>query len=125
MTRFLLGALALTASLTVLADQPAQPSGTESSPEVKTLPEVATEDKNNGNSLSATLERGMDNQGLTMEEKWDHDTIVCKRMATSGSRLGRKVCHSRAEWRAMRENGREVTRSVQARDPGKEYHEKQ
>ena len=125
MIRSLLGALAMTASMAVLADEPVEPTSSDSGAEVKTLPEVQSEDENNGNSLSSTLERGMDNKGLTMEEKWDHDTIVCKRMATSGSRLGRKVCHSRAEWRAMRENGREVTRSVQARDPGKEYHEKQ
>ncbi len=87
--------------------------------EVKTLPRVDSSDKNhNSNSLSSTLERGMDNQGLTMEEKWSDNVIVCKRQKMSGSRVTRKVCHSRAEWRAMRENGREVTREVQRRDAG-------
>ena len=81
--------------------------------------EVDSSDKNyNANSLSSTLERGMDNQGLTMEEKWSDKVIVCKRQKVSGSRVTRKVCHSRADWRAMRENGREVTREVQRRDRG-------
>ena len=123
MIRSLLGALAMTASMAVLADEPVEPTSSDSGAEVKTLPEVQSEDENNGNSLSSTLERGMDNKGLTMEEKWDNDTIVCKRMATSGSRLGRKVCHSHGEWRAMRENGRETTRQIQRRDMGLEDHE--
>ncbi len=109
MIKLLIAALALTVSTALWADDSAQP---------KTLPEVETEDEHNGNSLSSTLERGIDNRGLTMEEKWDKDTMVCKRVPTSGSRLGRKVCHSRAEWRAMRENGRETTRSIQRRDAG-------
>lgn len=87
--------------------------------EMKTLPQVDSSDKNyNANSLSSTLERGMDNKGLTMEEKWSDKVIVCKRQKVSGSRVTRKVCHSRADWRAMRENGREVTREVQRRDRG-------
>lgn len=114
MIRILIAALALTVSTGLLADDASEP---------KTLPQVETEDQNNGNSLSSTLERGMDNKGLTMEEKWDRKTMVCKRMPTSGSRLGRKVCHSRDEWRAMRENGRETTRSIQRRDMGLEDHE--
>jgi len=87
----------------------------------KKLPPVTSSDKNhNGNSLSSTLERGMDNKGLTMQEKWSDDMIVCKRQSVSGSRLTRKVCHSRHEWRAMRENGRELTREIQRRDAGEQ-----
>lgn len=87
--------------------------------DVKTLPQVDSTDKNhNSNSLSSTLERGMDNKGLTMEEKWSDDVIVCKRQKMSGSRVTRKVCHSRGEWRAMRENGREVAREATRRDAG-------
>ncbi len=118
MTKVLIAVLALAVSLSAFADEAAKPTDAADNQDLKTLPEVESQDQDNSNSLSSTLERGMDNRGLTMEEKWDKDTMVCKRMPTSGSRLGRKVCHSRAEWQAMRENARETTRAVQRRDMG-------
>jgi len=122
-THLLISALAICACSSVFAaDDAADPNPSVANAdgsEVKTLPQVDSQDKNhNANSLSSTLERGMDNQGLTMEEKWSDDVIVCKKEKMSGSRVTRKVCHSRGEWRAMRENGREVTREVQRRDRG-------
>ena len=33
----------------------------------------------------------------------DADKTICKRMADSASRLGRKVCKTRAEWKAEQE----------------------
>jgi len=121
-----LAALALCGSFSAVADDSDKPAahvpGAEAA-DAKTLPPVTSGDKHNGNSLSSTLERGMDNRGLSMEEKWDPDMIVCKRQPISGSRLGRKVCHSRAEWRAMRENGRELTKQIQRRDAGFEDNE--
>ena len=118
----LIAALALCGSFGAVAgddtEKPAAHVPSAEAADAKTLPPVTSGDKQNGNSLSSTLERGMDNRGLSMEEKWDPDVIVCKRQPISGSRLGRKVCHSRGEWRAMRENGRELTRQIQRRDSG-------
>ena len=62
-------------------------------------------------ALSTVLRKGIDEKGLTMQEKWDDDIIVCKRTHVSGSRFRLKVCHSRAEWQAMRSNGRETVDS--------------
>ncbi|MCB1609224.1 MAG: hypothetical protein KDI71_19850 [Xanthomonadales bacterium] len=87
---------------------------TDPETETQTLPQVETEDRfHNAQSLSSTLERGMDNRGLTMEEKWSHDVIVCAKTRVLGSRLEKLVCHTRGDWRAMRENGRALTRSLQ------------
>ncbi len=58
--------------------------------------------------LSTVLNKGVDGKGLTMEEKWSNDVIVCKRTRMTGSRFIFKVCHTRGEWRAMRENARET-----------------
>ncbi len=109
-------ALALTASFAAVAEQAQEPAtqvAATADSQTKTLPPVTAADKNNSNSLSSTLERGMDNHGLTMEEKWADDVIVCKRQQITGSRVKKKVCHSRGEWRAIRENGRELTRLIQ------------
>ncbi len=59
-------------------------------------------------TLSTVLAKGIDGQGLTMEEKWSNNVIVCKRMNVTGTRFVRKVCHTRGEWQAMRSNSREV-----------------
>ncbi|MCB1606729.1 MAG: hypothetical protein KDI71_07110 [Xanthomonadales bacterium] len=58
-------------------------------------------------SLSTVISRGEDKSGLSMEQKWSHDVVVCKRQQVSGSRITRKVCHTRGEWQAMRNNARE------------------
>lgn len=59
-------------------------------------------------TLSTVLAEGADGQGLTMEEKWSNNVIVCKRTKVTGSRFSRKLCHTRAEWQAMRAHSREV-----------------
>jgi len=54
--------------------------------------------------LTTVLNKGIEEKGLTMEEKWSHDVVVCKRTQMTGSRFFFKVCHTRGEWRAMRAN---------------------
>jgi len=63
--------------------------------------------------LSTVLNKGIDRKGLTMEEKWSNDVVVCKRTQMTGSRFIFKICHTRGEWRAMRENARETVDHVQ------------
>ncbi len=64
-------------------------------------------------SLSTVLHKGIEQKGLTMAEKWSHDVVVCKRTQMTGSRFFFKVCHTRAEWQAMRANGRETASHAQ------------
>ena len=64
-------------------------------------------------ALSTVLNKGIEEKGLTMEEKWSHDVIVCKRMRMTGSRFPLKVCHTRGEWRAMRSNAQETVNYAQ------------
>ncbi|MCB1606730.1 MAG: hypothetical protein KDI71_07115 [Xanthomonadales bacterium] len=59
--------------------------------------------------LSTVINKGIDGKGLTMEEKWSHDVVVCKRTQMTGSRFFFKVCHTRGEWQAMRSNAWEST----------------
>ncbi len=69
--------------------------------------EPNSKERGTPHSLSTVISRGEDKEGLTMEEKWSHDVVVCKRQQVSGSRITRKVCHTRGEWQAMRNNARE------------------
>lgn len=64
-------------------------------------------------ALSTVLNKGIEEKGLTMAEKWSHDVVVCKRTQMTGSRFYFKVCHTRAEWQAMRANGRETADHAQ------------
>lgn len=64
-------------------------------------------------AMSTVLREGIDGKGLSMGEKWSDDVVVCKREKLTGSRFARKVCHTRAEWHAMKSNGRETVDYVQ------------
>jgi len=66
-----------------------------------------SEERGTPHSLSTVISKGEDNKGLSMEEKWSHDVVVCKRQRVTGSRITRKVCHTRGEWSAMRVNARD------------------
>lgn len=65
-------------------------------------------ERSSNHGLSTVLRKGADMQGLTMQEKWDEDVIVCKRTQVTGSRLVFKLCHTRGEWQAMRSNSGEI-----------------
>lgn len=45
----------------------------------------------------------------------DLNKIVCKYMPLTGSRMGRKVCHTQAEWTAMEGGADTFMRDMQAR----------
>lgn len=66
-----------------------------------------SEERSTPHSLSTVITRGEKREGLTMQEKWSDDVVVCKRQQVIGSRMTRKVCHTRGEWQAMRNNARE------------------
>ncbi|WP_147652517.1 hypothetical protein [Vulcaniibacterium gelatinicum] len=44
----------------------------------------------------------------------DGDKVRCKRMATTGSRVGKMVCHTEEEWAAMRQGARQFLRDIDA-----------
>lgn len=50
----------------------------------------------------------------------DPDKKRCKRMAVTGSRTGKSVCHTEREWAAMEKNAQEFMRDLEGqprRDP--------
>lgn len=42
------------------------------------------------------------------------DKVRCKYMPVTGSRMGRKVCHTEREWKAMEDSARETMRDIQS-----------
>ncbi len=69
--------------------------------------ERGSKERGTPHSLSTVISKGEDSKGLSMEEKWNHDAVVCKKQKITGSRITRKVCHTRGEWQAMRVNARD------------------
>ncbi len=72
------------------------------------VPDDYPGERGTAHSLSTVLAKGADKQGLTMEEKWSNDVVVCDRMQTTGTRHMRTVCRTRGEWQTLRSNGREI-----------------
>lgn len=48
------------------------------------------------------------------QEADERNKIVCKHMPLTGSRMGRKVCHSKAQWAAMESGADEFMRDIQS-----------
>lgn len=44
---------------------------------------------------------------------FDKDEVVCRDDKVTGSRFGRRICHTRAEWERMRQAGVEGTKKAQ------------
>lgn len=94
-------------------EQSASQAQTAATDQPQTLPQVdAFERRDNSHSLRSTLDRGINNTGLTMQEKWSHDVMVCKDIVPAGTRIKHRVCHSRAEWQAMRGHGAGLARTA-------------
>lgn len=46
------------------------------------------------------------------------DKVVCKHVASTGSRFGRKVCATKREWEQMRKDSQESVGDIQRRNTG-------
>jgi hypothetical protein len=44
----------------------------------------------------------------------DLDKVRCKYMAVTGSRMGRKICYTEREWKAMEDAAAETMRDIEA-----------
>src|SRR3546814_5180908 len=51
----------------------------------------------------ATFAMGSDNSSA---DKPDEEKIICKREVATGSIMSRRVCHTKAEWKAIAEQGK-------------------
>jgi len=67
-------------------------------------------------------QNGMESQRVSAIRGGDVDPDdsqrICKSTPITGSRAVKRVCHTRAEWAAMRRNGEEAVRTTQQRATG-------
>jgi len=76
----------------------------------------------NGTSTVSSQQNGMEAKRVAGIRGGDVDPAdsdrICKSTPITGSRAMQRVCHTRAEWTAMRRNAEETVRTTQQRPTG-------
>lgn len=75
-------------------------------------------------AASAQPSAGADGSaGKVLEGVKDPDEVRCKRMPVTGSRVGKMICHTNAEWAAMEKGAKQFMQDVTGTPTGSPFGE--